>query len=122
MVDEPAPPGPVTAEQPVTNRTLHGELLSYFRRQLGGSLVVAVLAIGGATLGAWRAVASEARTQADAGVAPVVLKVADIERRVENVERQVPEIQADIRALYKAVMTGARQERLEQPARVDGGL
>jgi hypothetical protein len=63
-----------------------------------------------------------ARKAADAGVMPVRLEVEDLSRRVERVEKQVPEIQADIRALYKAVMTGARQERLEQPApRADGG-
>lgn len=120
--DADAPKGPVTAEQPVTQRTLHGELLGYFRKQLGGNLFIAALAVGGATLGAWKAVAHEARSQADAGVLPVTLKVDDLGRRVERVERQVPEIQDDIRALYKAVMTGARQERLERPAAiVDGG-
>lgn len=121
--DLPAvPPGPTTGEQPVTNRTLHGELLAYFRRQLGGNLLVAALAIGGATLGAWRAVADEARTQADAGVAPLKLEVDDLSRRVRRVEDQTGEVQADIRALYKAVMTGRPQERLEQPAPAkDGG-
>lgn len=121
---EPTPetkPTP-TGEQPVTNGALHLELLAYFRRQLGGNLVVAALAIGGATLGAWKAVAQEARNQADAGVQPVTLKVDDLGRRVERVEKQVPEIQADIRALYRAVMTGQAQPRLEVPALPqDGG-
>lgn len=116
------PPGPVTGEQPVTQRTLHGELLGYFRKQLGGNVVVAVIAIVASTVGAYKAVASEARLQADAGVQPMVRKVADIDLRVENLERQVPEIQADIRALYRAVMTGAPQPRLEKPApAADGG-
>jgi hypothetical protein len=110
-----------TGEQPVTNGSLHLELLGFFRKQLGGNLVMAALAVGGATLGAWRAVAQEARSQADAGVAPVALRVEDLNRRVESVEKQVPEIQADIRALYKAVMTGRPQERLEHPAATDGG-
>lgn len=118
MSETPTP----TGEQPVTNGSLHSELLAYFRRQLGGNLVVAALAIGGATLGAWRAVAQEARAQADAGVVPVALRVEDLSRRVERVERQVPELQADIRALYRAVMTGSPQERLERPpAPTDGG-
>ena len=119
MSDEKPTP---TGEQPVTNGSLHLELLAYFRRQFGGNLVVAALGVGGATLGAWRAVAQEARSQADAGVAPVVLKVDDLTRRVDRVEKQVPEIQADIRALYRAVMTGTPQERLEHPAApADGG-
>lgn len=113
------PKAPATGEQPVTQRTLHGELLAYFRKQFGGNLIIAALAIGGATLGAWQAVAHEARTQADAGVLPVNLKVQDLDNRVSRVEKQVPEIQADIRALYRAVMTGAPQPRLEMP--VDGG-
>lgn len=123
MVDpDDAPKGPVTAEQPVTNRTLHGEFMSFFRKQFGGNVLALVIIGGGSVVGAWRAVAGEARQQADAGVLPVSLKVEDLSRRVESVERQVPEIQADIRALYKAVMTGDRQPRLEQPApRVDGG-
>lgn len=123
MIDpDDAPKGPTTGEQPVTNRTLHGELLAYFRRQLGGNVLVAMIAIGGATFGAWRAVAGEARSQADAGVLPVKLEVEDLSRRVKRVEDQTSEVQADIRALYKAVMTGDRQPRLEQPApRVDGG-
>ena len=123
MIDpDDAPKGPTTGEQPVTNRTLHGEFMSFFRKQFGGNVLALVIIGGGSVVGAWRAVAGEARQQADAGVLPVTLKVEDLSRRVESVERQVPEIQADIRALYKAVMTGDRQPRLEQPApRVDGG-
>lgn len=115
-----------TGEQPVTNGSLHLELLAFFRRQFGGNLVVAALAVGGATLGAWRAVAQEARNQADAGVLPVALKVDDLERRVVRIEANTTEVQADIRALYKAVMTGRPQERLERPVvatpGADGGL
>lgn len=122
MSESTEPKPTPTGEQPVTNAGLHHELLAYFRKQLGGNLIVAIIAVGGATLGAWKAVAQEARAQADAGVVPVTLKVEDLGRRVERVERQVPELQADIRALYRAVMTGAPQPRLEQPALPqDGG-
>jgi hypothetical protein len=122
MVDEPAPSGPTTAEQPVTNRTLHSEFLAFFRRQFGGNVLALVIVGGSAVLGAWRAVAGEARAQADAGVLPVAIKVEDLDRRVKRVEDQTVEVQADIRALYKAVMTGRPQERLEQPApRGDAG-
>lgn len=112
--------------KPVTNRSLHLELLAFFRRQLGGNLIVAAITVGGATLGAWKAVASEARQQADAGVregvAPVELEVKDLGRRVERVEddvgslrREVHEVQADIRALYRFNRTGEPQARLEAP-------
>lgn len=114
--------------KPVTNRSLHLELLAFFRRQLGGNLIVAMITVGGATLGAWKAVASEARQQADAGVregvAPVQLEVKDLGRRVERVEddigslrREVHEVQADIRALYRFSRTGEPQARLEAPPR-----
>jgi len=123
MIDpDDAPKGPATGEQPVTQRTLHGEFMSFFRKQFGGNIIALVIVGGGAVLGAWKAVAQEARNQADAGVVPVTLKVDDLGRRVERVEMQVPEIQADIRALYRAVMTGQAQPRLEVPALPqDGG-
>ena len=117
-----APPGPATGEQPVTNGFLHSELVTWFRRSFGGSILTAIIAAGGTSLVAWRALAQEARTQADAGVLPVTLKVDDLERRVVRIESQTGEVQADIRALYKAVMTGRPQERLERPAPAhDGG-
>lgn len=123
MIDpDDAPKGPTTGEQPVTNRTLHGEFISFFRKQFGGNVLALVIIGGGSVVGAWRAVAGEARQQADAGVQPIKLEVDDLSRRVKRVEDQTVEVQADIRALYKAVMTGAPQPRLEQPApRVDGG-
>lgn len=88
---------------------------------------MAMITVGGATLGAWKAVASEARQQADAGVregvVPVQLEVRDLGRRVERVEdeasslrREVHEVQADIRALYRFQRTGEPQSRLESPA------
>jgi hypothetical protein len=115
-----------TDEQPVTNGFLHGEMLAYFRRQLGGNLIVAAIAVGGATLGAWKAVASEARQQADAGVLPVRVEVDDLGRRVKRVELEIGdlEVQADIRALYRFQRTGEPQPRLETPrdaGRPDGG-
>lgn len=133
MTPEPSPP-PAPPSKPVTNRSLHLELLGFFRRQLGGNLIVAMITVGGATLGAWKAVASEARQQADAGVregvVPVQLEVRDLGRRVERVEdeasslrREVHEVQADIRALYRFQRTGEPQARLEAPAvHFDAGL
>lgn len=126
MTPEPST-SPAPQSKPVTNRSLHLELLGFFRRQLGGNLIVAMITVGGATLGAWKAVASEARQQADAGVregvVPVQLEVRDLDRRVERVEedvgsmrREVHEVQADIRALYRFQRTGEPQLRLELPA------
>ena len=126
MTPEPST-SPAPQSKPVTNRSLHLELLGFFRRQLGGNLIVAMITVGGATLGAWKAVASEARQQADAGVregvVPVQLEVRDLGRRVERVEedvgsmrREVHEVQADIRALYRFQRTGEPQLRLELPA------
>jgi len=126
MTPEPST-SPAPQSKPVTNRSLHLELLGFFRRQLGGNLIVAMITVGGATLGAWKAVASEARQQADAGVregvVPVQLQVNDLGRRVERVEedvgsmrREVHEVQADIRALYRFQRTGEPQLRLELPA------
>jgi len=126
MTPEPST-SPAPQSKPVTNRSLHLELLGFFRRQLGGNLIVAMITVGGATLGAWKAVASEARQQADAGVregvVPVQLEVRDLGRRVDRVEedvgsmrREVHEVQADIRALYRFQRTGEPQLRLELPA------
>lgn len=126
----PTPPEPTA---PVTNGSLHTELLTWFRRSFGGSLITALIAAGGSTLVAWRAVASEARAQADAGVAPVRLVVDDFGRRLDRTEHdvanlrlEVHEVQADIRALYRYQRTGEPQARLEAPpkhsdAGTDGG-
>lgn len=117
-----AEPTEPTPQPPVTRSFIDHEFVVWFRRSFGGSLITALIAAGGTSLVAWRALAQEARQQADAGVVPVVLEVRDLERRVARVEVQVPEIQQDIRALYRAVMTGAKQERLERPASApDGG-
>lgn len=122
MPESTEPKPTPTGEQPVTNGALHHEFIAFFRKQFGGNVIALVIVGGGAVLGAWKAVAQEARNQADAGVVPVTLRVEDLGRRVERVEKQVPEIQADIRALYRAVMTGQAQPRLEVPALPqDGG-
>jgi hypothetical protein len=111
-----------TGEQPVTGNGLHDELRRWLGKQFGGSLIAALLAALAVGFGAYKAVAGEAREAADAGIRPVKLEVDDLGRRVSRVESQTIEVQADIRALYKAVMTGRPQERLEHPApRVDGG-
>lgn len=95
-------------------------------------LAVALVIFGGAgSLGGWAALAQSTQGQVDAGVAPVVERIAAVERRTEALEQalrnqtaDVHETQVDIRALYKAVMTGAPQARLERapvPVVQDGG-
>ncbi len=113
----------------VTNREL--------RRQFRWQDVALVLAILGTFGSGGMAIIREARAQSDAGVAAVVSRVDELERSraayrkdveqqvddmksdVSDVKRQVKEAQADIRALYRFLQTGQRQERLEAP--VDGG-
>lgn len=83
--------------------------------------------LGGSVLTGYNVFVSKAKAEAiDAGL-PTKLEVDALKGRVATVEQgqvllrqDVRETQADIRALYKAVMTGQRQERLEQPP-VDGG-
>ena len=116
------PPSTPTGEQPVTGNGLHDELRRWLGKQFGGSIIAALIAALAVGFTAWRAVAAEAKDAADAGIHPVRVEVDDLSRRVKRVEDQTSEVQADIRALYKAVMTGTPQPRLEAPlARPDGG-
>lgn len=92
-----------------------------------GGLIVAVF------LGGWAALASvthAAEQTVDGGLAPVRQQVGALEQRLERhiddearhhaaAEAKSEELQADVRALYRAVMTGRPQERLEKPS--DGG-
>ena len=87
--------------------------------------------IGGAVLYGQHALAQVVRTEVDAGITATAKQAAELEEKLRRHEREsaevhqaikadVTEVQRDIRALYKAVMTGQRQERLEVPAK-DGG-
>lgn len=116
-------------DQPVTN----GELRKAFRWQ-DAAIVIAIL--GGFGSGYLHLI-SEARAQADAGIATVKTRldaVEDEQRRVRldvqqkvdevkadvaDVKTQVKEVQGDIRALYRYIQSGKTQPRLETP--VDGG-
>lgn len=113
---------PRKSDAPVTS----DELRKAFRWQD----VALVLAILGSFLGGYIHLVGEARAQSDAGTAPLKVELADLaarQRRYEDenqrvhgeVRQELHEVQVDIRALYKAVMTGAPQPRLEAPA--DGG-
>lgn len=93
-----------TGEQPVTM----GVMRKAFRiNEIWTFLVACAVAIA-AVLGAYRYVLSEA---AAAGKGPV----EGLEKRVGALELEQPEIRKDVRSLYRAVLTGQRQDRLEQP-------
>jgi len=56
----------------------------------------------------------------DAGIGPLERRMVVVEQRQLNQGTDIHELQLDVRALYKAVMTGQAQPRLEAPAK-DGG-
>ncbi|UOF77435.1 hypothetical protein [Caudoviricetes sp.] len=60
--------------------------------------------------------------QIDAGITPIEKRLKIVEQRQQEQGSDIHEVQADIRALYKAVMTGQPQPRLEVPhVPLDGG-
>jgi hypothetical protein len=89
----------------------------------GAKLTIATVVVAvGTAFGAYRVVLSEALAQTDAGVAPVLKRVETLERDQKHLSEDVHEVQQDIRSLYRAVMTGRPQERLENPpVTKDGG-
>lgn len=92
-----------TAEIPVTV----GDMRKAFRINELWTVLVAIAAAGAAVLGAYRVFISEARA---AGVETA----SSIERRMDVVEAAQKDVQLDMRSLYRAVLTGQRQERLEK--------
>jgi hypothetical protein len=117
---------------PRTITGVYRALDSKFKGEKVFNLVVAVIALVvslGTLIGGYNHIISEARAQSDAGLAAVVppldKRVVILEQQQQQTREDVHEVQTDIRALYKAVMTGARQDRLEQPAPppkpLDGG-
>lgn len=85
---------------------------------VGGALVVTAL------WSAYTTVMNNARAEVDGGVRPLVTRVEAVEVRQRSTDDEVRavkaevnslrvETQADLRALYKAVMTGRPQPRLE---------
>lgn len=100
-----------------------------FKREAALWLSVLVSVVG-VTVYAQSKAAERIDEHVDAGIAPTVRHVDELQTRFERHEaeseavhremrEQLTEVQGDIRALYKAVMTGHPQERLEQPR--DGG-
>lgn len=65
---------------------------------------------------------SKTAEQIDAGIEPVEKRLTIVEQQQKEQRADIHEVQADIRALYKAVMTGREQPRLERPlVAPDGG-
>lgn len=79
-----------------------------------GSVVVAVFGAGWA---AYAQVDNRVQEKGAALVQPLEARLKIVEGETASVKNDVHEVQADIRALYKAVMTGNPQPRLEG----DGG-
>lgn len=123
MSDETEAPKRVTGEHPATNLEVHREGNAITVK----TIVTAVVGIFTAGWFTYAAVVHASETILDAGVAPVTRRVGDLEERFdrhvreESIERdaqakKVDEIQTDIRALYRAVMTKQPQPRLEHDA------
>ena len=107
-----------TSEQAVTNAEL--------KRQFKWQDIALVLAILGGFGSGYVHLIGSARAQAQDGVAPLKAEVeilrADLDEHKKDagenqrqIKAQVFEQSMDIRALYKAIMTGNRQPRLEVP-------
>lgn len=114
------------------------EMLTTFLKRLWGRDTVVIFAAIGAiayvTLKSRDSMAQSAQVQIDAGIAPTAKAVDVLTERFEQHLKDdaeakradaqwKSEMAADNRALYKAVMTGERQYRLERPLPVtpDGG-
>jgi len=90
--------------------------------ELGAAMAVAMSAF---TL--YHSFIGSARAEADAGMRPMQAQIDAMAARVSNVEQgqtlvraDVHELALDVRAQYRAQMTGERQERLEKPPRDAG--
>lgn len=124
MSDTPTPEKTPTGEHAVTTNELKRSLTWHDIRTIG-TIVVSIF-VGGAL--ALQFVSHEARAQADAGLETINKRTSLLERQLAAHEAEsqrvhlemkdnLKEVQADIRALYKAVMTKEPQARLER----DGG-
>lgn len=81
--------------------------------------LAALIAALGAIFGGYLHILNEAKAQSDAGIAlnvpPLEKRLVVVEQSTKQLKEDVHETQVDIRALYKAVMTGQKQDRLEVP-------
>lgn len=119
-------------------KSMQEVLTNGLRKLLGRDFILLGLLTIGTTIVVFKGKDALAQ-QVDAGVQPVKTDLAvvkeeqkrqaDETERVKNkqaafeikVDKRFDEQGADIRALYKAIMTGQKQDRLEKPLPSDGG-
>ena len=101
-------------DTPATASTVHGELLGFAKRVLGGQ-ALATLLLMGLAIGGYRALAQESRDGGAAAVAPVAAElervkaqaaeqardIAELKRRVERTEVVSVETNANVRLLLQ---------------------
>lgn len=102
------------ADKPATASTVHGEVLAFGRRILGGQ-ALATLLLMGLAIGGYRALAQEARDGGASAVAPVATElervkaaaqeqakdIAELKRRIERTEVVSVETNANVRLLLQ---------------------
>lgn len=101
-------------DAPATTSTVHGEVLGFARRILGGQ-ALATLLLMGLAVGGYRALAQEARDGGVAAVLPVAAElervksataeqahdIAELKRRIERTEVVSVETNANVRLLLQ---------------------
>lgn len=113
-----------TGEQPVTNGEMKKALTWHDVRTIG-TIIISIF-LGGVF--SFQFLVREAQAQVDAGTRTIERRTTLLENQISEHEVEsarvhaemkdnLKEVQADIRALYKAVMTREPQPRLER----DGG-
>jgi hypothetical protein len=107
-----------TRDMPVTR----GAMRKAFRINEVFTFLVAALTAIAAVFGAYKLLLNEAAAAGERASGPLIKRVETLEQNDKQRSEDIHEVQTDIRALYKAVMTKQPQERLEKPAPAkDGG-
>lgn len=92
-----------------------GELPAPERHSRLKDLVVAVGAVAAAVVASIIFVDNRVAAQTDAGIKGHESRIVALEQQVPQLREEVFQGRLDTQALYKAVMEGRRQERLEKP-------
>lgn len=109
-----------SSEQSNSEKTMQDILTSGLRKLLGRDFILLALLVSCVVLVVLKGKDALAQ-QVDAGMEPFKAEQVRQAAEIERLKASQNEVQTDIRALYKAVMTGQKQERLEKPAVQDGG-
>jgi cytochrome c-type biogenesis protein CcmH/NrfG len=118
------PPGDARLEDTGEHPATRGEMRRAFRINEIFTFLVASMTAVGAVFGAYKLLLSEARAEADAGVAVHESRIKALEQQVPQLREEVYQGRLDTQALYKALMERKRQDRLEKPPpkpTLDGG-